>query len=148
MGTLIFLMVAVATFFIIRGFYRQRQEQHLRDNPPQRRVIEVSLPGGVDDARIQMARFWRKVASATTVDPKARKQGIGQMDLLYLVTVPEPKAMPHLSCLIYADPDKMDAVKRALKQTFEDVDVIELDNDPMIPVASALRTEPKEKTDA
>jgi len=145
MFAIILIVFFIALFFIARAFYRQKQEQQLRDNPPERRVIEVSLPGGVNDSRMQMARFWRKVASATTIDPKARKTGQGQLDLVYLATVSEPKAMPRLSCLIYADPERMDAIKRAIKQTFEDVDVLELEEDPLLPVAAQLRPRPDTK---
>lgn len=143
MGTLLLLCLAVALFFIVRAYLRARAEQRLRDNYPQRRIIEVTLPAGVNTSRLDMARFFRKVASATTTDAKARKEGIGQVDFVYLGTVPQPKAMPKISCLIYADPDKMDAVKRAIKGTFDDIDVIEHEEDPLAPVAEALKPKPK-----
>ena len=142
MGSLLILLFIVASFFIVRAYLRARDEQRLRDNYPQRRVIEVTLPAGISDSRIAMARFFRKVASATTIDPKARKQGVGQIDFVYLGSVPQPRAMPRISCLIYADPDKMDSVKRALKGTFDDLDVVEHEEDPLLAVAEALKPNP------
>lgn len=143
MGGLILLLVAVLGFFIVRAYLRHRAEQRLRDNFPERRVIEVTIPTGIDDSRLAMARFWRKVASATTSDPKARKEGIGQIDFVYMGVVPKPKAMPRVSCFIYADKDKMDAVKRALKSTYEDLEIVEHKEDPLAPVAEALKPKPK-----
>lgn len=143
MGPIVLLVVAVLGVFIVRTYLRVRAEHRLRENYPPRRVIEVTIPTGISDSRLAMARFWRKVASATTSDPKARKEGIGQVDFVYMGVVPKPKAMPRLSCFIYADPDKMDAVKRALKSTYEDLEIVEHKVDPLLQVADALRPRPK-----
>ena len=125
---------------IARKFFAERSEERLRDNPPEKRIVEVSLPGGIKDSRLQMKRFWKKMAKVAHTDSKGRKTGVGQIDLVYYITVPGPKAMPVLKCLIYADPDKMDAVKRAIKQVFDaQSDVLELAEDPLDKYADAIR---------
>jgi hypothetical protein len=87
-----------------------------------------------------MARFYRKVASAALGDGKARKQGARQIDVLYLADVQAPGASPRLRCRIYADPDKMDSVKKALKGVYKDqVDVVELEEDELVAAALAIR---------
>jgi hypothetical protein len=143
MGGILAIVFVVLLVFIGRTYLRARAEQKLRDDYPPRRVIEVTIPGGINDSRVAMARFWRKVASATTSDPKVRKTGIGQIDFVYMGVVPKPKAMPRVSCFIYADPDKMDAVKRALKSTYEDLEIVEHKEDPLSPVAEGLKPKAK-----
>ena len=121
----------ILIFFVIKKFLSERKEEKLRDNPPERRIIQVSLPNGINDSRTQMRRFWKKVAKIVHTDANGRASGVGQIDLVYYVTVPGPKAAPVVNCLIYTDPDKMDAVKRALKQVFDaQSDILELEEDP------------------
>lgn len=133
------LVGVVLAFLVIRKFIQERTEEKLRDNPPERRIIQVSLPNGIKDSRNQMRRFWKKVAKAVHTDASGRKAGRGQIDLVYYVTVPGPKAAPVVNCLIYADPDKMDAVKRAIKQVFDaQSDIVELDHDPLAAPAALI----------
>ena len=130
----------VLAILIAKKFLSERTEERLRDNPPERRIVEVSLPGGIKDSKEQMKRFWKKMGNVAVSDPKTRKTGAGQIDVVYIITVPAPKAMPVLKCLVYADPDKMDAVKRALKQVFDaQSDVLEISEDPLAEYADALR---------
>jgi hypothetical protein len=148
----IILVALVIAFMIAKSFYQQWQDNKLRDNPPPKRVIEVSLPRDISDSRLRMAKFWRKVASAAQGDAKARKMGARQLDFVYHVTVPAPGATPEMKCLIYADPDKMDGVKRSIKQVFDGTaDVLELEEDPLGQLAQVLRKtdeggEPEEVT--
>lgn len=91
-----------------------------------------------------MAKFWRKVYSNTTRDNSSRKQGVGQVDFVYLTTVAAPGSMPQTSFLIYSDPEKMDYVKRAIKGQFRDCDVIEHEEDPLVHIAEAVKPKKKE----
>lgn len=145
---LLLLIGVILAFFVIRKFLQERGEEKLRDNPPERRIIQVSLPNGIKDSRTQMRRFWKKVAKAVETDASGRKAGRGQIDLVYYVTVPGPKASPVINCLIYADPDKMDAVKRAVKQVFDaQSDVLELDHDPLAEPAALINQEKHQDRD-
>jgi hypothetical protein len=131
---LFLLVLAVLMFFVIRKYLRHRADQQLRENPPARRVIEVSLPRGVEDSDERMTRFYRKVASAALGDKDMRKQGMRQIDIIYLAEARRQGSLPEMRFLVYCDPDKMDAVKRALKNAFsEQADVLELppEHDPM-----------------
>lgn len=143
----LFILVAIAAFIMIAWRYlQQRADEKLRNNPPPRRIIELSLPVGVADSAVNMARFYRKVSAAALGDKGARKIGARQVDFVYLVDVPAEGALPRMRCRIYADPDKMDAVKKALKSSFQEgLDVIELPDDDLLPVARMLR--PEEKTE-
>jgi hypothetical protein len=145
MGTLLLFALAVIIFLVVRTFFRIRAEQRLRDNFPERRIIEITLPTGIDQSRFEMAKFWRKVHSTTTNDPKARKVGQGQIDFVYLATVAAPGSMPQVTCLIYTDPEQMELVKRAIKGQFRDCDVIEHEQDPLSGIAEALKPKPEQE---
>lgn len=134
-------LIAIAVACLIGWRYvLQRREEHLRDNPPPRRVIEVSLPSGVMNSPPDMARFYRKVASAALGDEKARRAGRRQIDFVYLVDVQAPGGTPRLRCRIEADPDKMDMVKKALKSVYKDqVDVVEVETSELREAALLLR---------
>lgn len=137
------ILLGIAAFCMIAWrYWQQRADEKLRNNPPQRRVIEVSLPVGVADSATSMARFYRKAAAAALGDKGARRVGARQIDFVYLVDVPAEGALPRLKCRIYADPDKMDAVKKALKSSFHDaIDVLEMKEDDLLPLAKILRPE-------
>lgn len=140
MASLLLLLFIGLAGFIAWRFYLQRQEEQLRDNPPQRRVIEVSLPAGSTNSPQEMARFYRKVASAALGDAKARRVGARQVDFVYLGDVQAPGATPRLRCRIYADPDKMDTVKKAIKSVYKDqADVVEIEEDELTVLAQVLR---------
>jgi hypothetical protein len=145
MGKILLLALAIIVFVVVRTFFRIRAEQRLRDNFPEKRIIEITLPTGIDQARFEMAKFWRKVNSSTTNDPKARKAGQGQIDFVYLATVAAPGSMPQATCLIYTDPEQMEQVKRAIKGQFRDCDVIEHEEDPLIGIAEALKPKPEQE---
>lgn len=139
---LLLLFAIVAFCMIAWRYWQQRADEKLRNNPPQRRIIEVSLPVGVADSAMSMARFYRKAAAAALGDKGARRVGARQIDFVYLVDVPAEGALPRLKCRIYADPDKMDAVKKALKSSFHDaIDVLEMKEDDLLPLAKILRPE-------
>lgn len=141
MEALIALVFIVIVGLIVRRYLHFRADQRLRENPPPRRVIEVSLPRGMDDSRERMSRFYRKAASAALGDKDARKQGMRQIDIVYMAEARREGSLPELRFLIYCDQDKMDAVKRALKNAFSDqADVLEIppDHDPMHDLASRL----------
>ena len=121
---------------VLKTYLRIKRERALRDNYPTRRVIEVTLPSGTDKARFMNASFWAKVSTSTSADPKDRREGIGQIDFKYIATVAAPKTMPVLKVLICSDADKMNSVKKALKTVYEDINVIELDEDPLAVLAA------------
>ena len=143
----LFVLLALGAFLLVAWkFWQQRADEKLRDNPPQRRIIEVSLPVGVSDSVANMSRFYRKVAAAALGDSGARKSGMRQIDFVYLVDVPAEGALPRMRCRIYADPDKMDAVKKALKSSFQEaIDVVELPEDDLLPIAQILRPPEEEE---
>jgi hypothetical protein len=139
----LFLLVGVVLAGLIGWrFHQQMIEQRLRDNPPERRIIEVSLPRDITDSNQRMEKFYRKVAmQAAHGDATTRKQGLRQLDVIYLIEV--PGSTPELRYLIYSDPDRMDIVKRSVKQVFDGIaDVIELKHDPIAEIAAQLRPPP------
>jgi hypothetical protein len=138
----IIIIVVVIAVLIIRRYLRQRIEQRLRENPPPRRQIEISLPRGIEDADDRMAKFLRKVSSAALGDKKSRQAGLRQIDIVYYTEVKRQGSLPTLRYFIYADEDKMDSVKRAVKNAFEgQANVIEIqpEDDPLADVAERLR---------
>lgn len=146
----LFILLSFAAFILVAWkFWQQRADEKLRDNPPQRRIIEVSLPVGVSDSVANMSRFYRKAAAAALGDAGARKSGMRQIDFVYLIDVPAEGALPRMRCRIYADPDKMDAVKKALKSSFQEaIDVVELPEDDLLPIAQVLRPPDKDDDDS
>lgn len=146
MTEFILLLFFVLLAFAGWRFYLHWTEEKLRKNPPKRRVIEVSLPGGTKGSPANMARFYRKISSAATGDAGARKIGARQIDFVYLAEGIQEGAPPRLRCFIYADPDQMDTIKRALKSTFHsNVDVIEVEDDELQKLALTLRPPEEDK---
>lgn len=139
MNGLIIILGLLLLFLVVRSYLRVRREKKLRDDYPERKVIEVTLPKGTKDSRFLSAGFWAKVASSTSSDPKARKQGVGQIDFKYIAERPGKTGTPVLRCLITADADRMDSVKRAVKTVFEDAMVVELETDPLRVLAESFR---------
>jgi hypothetical protein len=149
-GSFIILIVVAAVAVIFWRFHQQRQENKLRENFPRRRVIEVSLPRGVTNSNERMQKFYSKAVTATQGDPKARKLGMRQIDIVYLAEVQLEHTMADIRFLVYVDEDKMDAVKRALKQVFDGMaHVLEItaEHDPMEKIAAQLRPPQEEKSE-
>lgn len=144
MSSLIILCVLGFGFFILRRWWVERREQLLRENPPQRAGIEVALPHGSDNSPRSFAQFLRKVASAATADEKTRRTGKRQIDILYLATVPAEGAEPQISFRIYADPDRIDAVKRAIKQVYKacEVNPVPEEEDELLALAEHYKPQP------
>jgi hypothetical protein len=138
---LFLVLIAVATFVVVRQYRRVRREQALRLAPlPPRKVIEVKLPRDVTDANTRMRRFYSRVASVTTGDTQAREEGIGQLDMIYLIDRPPHFLTPILRFFIVADERAMPTVKRALKTAFEQqAEVFNIEVDPLQDVFEQLR---------
>lgn len=139
---LIVIVVLFAAVLIIKRYRQQMIEDRLRKNPPPRRVIQVCLPREISDSRSQMRRFYKKAASAALGGPAERKTGVRQIDFVFHGEVQSSGASTLLRCLIYADEDKMDSVKRAIKNSYEGrIEVSELPakDDPMAKIAAELR---------
>jgi hypothetical protein len=139
MRELILIIFPIVAFIAVRTYLRLRKEKLLRQNYPQRKVIELTLPPGTDQSRFMNASFWAKVASATTSDPKSRSQGVGQIDFKYIASVAAPRAMPQVRCFIYSDPERTEAIKKALKTVYEDISIVELNYDPLAEHIEAYR---------
>lgn len=142
LGPFILIIVAVVAFLIVRQHLRMRKEQQARLAPlPPKKVVEVKLPRDVVDANTRMRRFYGRVASVTANDPKLREEGLGQLDLIYLVDRPSELITPSLRFFIVADERAMPTVKRALKTAFEaQAEVFNIELDPLADVFEQLRT--------
>ena len=146
MWSLLLLAVIVAAIFIYSQYRRQKAEQQLRENPPQRAVFQVSLPREVNNSILAMPQFWRSVASATIAEGKERKAGKGQIDFAYWISKEGEGATPLLRCLIYTDPESLDRVKRAIKQVYASsgqIQVVQLDEDPLAGLAERVDVKPE-----
>lgn len=139
MRQLILILFPIIAFIAGRTYWRLRKEKLLRENYPQRKIIELTLPSGNEEARFMNASFWAKVASVTTSDPQARAQGAGQIDFKYIATVDAPRSMPRLRCFIYADPERMEVIKKSLKTVYEDISIVEVNEDPLAASIAQLR---------
>ena len=144
MSSLIVLCALLVAFFIARRWWLERHEQRLRENPPQRQGIEVALPNGSEGSPRAFASFLRKVASSAMADAKTRRAGQRQLDIVYLASAPSPGAEPVIRFRIYADPDRMDAIKRAIKQVYKGTcEVNPIKEDELLELAQRLRPQPE-----
>jgi len=123
---------------VVRTYMRLRQIKRLRENYPVRKTIELTLARGTDNTRYTAKGFWRAVYTATSQDPKARKEGLGQVDFKYIVSVDAPRGTPRLRVLISADEDKIDIIKRSLKNIYEDISILEVEDDPLRAAADSF----------
>jgi hypothetical protein len=143
------LLIALAFIgAIARKAWQQHQENGLRTRFPQRPGIEVSLPAGVDDSGERMKRFLRKAVAAAQGGAGERKSGQRQIDIVFLAEVRQGHTMPEVRWLLYADEDKMPALKKSIKQVFDgmaSVMSIKPGEDPMEEIAAQLR--PPEKAE-
>lgn len=115
-STFILLLVLGGAGFIGYKFWRLRAEHNLRySDPPPRKFIEIALPRDVNDAERRMQNFYRKIAGLTTADSGARREGKGQLDVLFFVEVPPGHMTPLMRFILACDPEKTGAVKRAIK---------------------------------
>lgn len=133
------LLSPVLIFFIARSYLRMQAEQRLRDNPPPKRILEISLPTGVKDSNVRMQRFHRKNMSVANGDDKMRAAGLRQFDIVYFIDCPVDAVHPELRFLAYCDPDQMDKVKRLFQGTYVGAQINELKEDPMAAIAEAMR---------
>lgn len=138
---LILLLTAVVCFFIVRQYIRARIEREARLSPsPPKAVIEIRVPRDLVDANSRMKRVNSQLASATTAEADLRRQGIGQIDFLYLIERPPDYLTPILRFFIVCDPLVMPRVKRAIKTAFErNAQVFNIDEDPLGDVVEQLR---------
>lgn len=140
MTEFIILLVLVAAGVITWRLTLRWQEEKLRKNPPERKIVEVSLPRGTKGSPAEMARFYRKIASFAQADSGARRKGLRQLDFVYFADVVHEGAPPRLRCFLYADEDVMEQVKRALKSTFRSgVDVAPVEEDDLRKLGLVLR---------
>lgn len=137
MTGLILLFALIVAALIFRKYWRDRHEKRLRENPPERESIIVCLPGGIGESAKSMTRFWRQVEKITRVDSKARQRGEGQIDLTFIAERSHPDSEPELLCLISADPDKIDTIRRASKQVYNDMSEISLDREKKLEAIAA-----------
>jgi hypothetical protein len=139
MSTLLILVAGVAIFIVVKRYREHVLAARLRENPPQRRLIEVRLPAGIVDSNERMKHFYRRIASAAAAEAGERKKGLGQIDIAYLAEVPEGSSMPEVRFLVLCDPDQIDKVKRAIKQVFNSAsEVNEPADDPLAEIATEL----------
>lgn len=146
---LVLLIVLVLAGIIARRWWLQRQDNLLRENPPARRCIEICLPRDVTDAREKMQGVWRSLSSSATSDKSERKRGERQVSAVYWASVPEGKETPELRFLLYVDPDRMDKVKKSIRQSFENqAEIIEHQEDPLLAIAKEMRPPEEEEGEA
>lgn len=139
---LILVVTAVVCFFLVRSYLRSKREREDRlAKPPEKAVIEVRVPKDMSDANARMKRFYSRIAQTTTADPEARRQGLGQLDILYIVERPPTHLTPILRFFVVSDPQTMPTVKRALKTAFEkQAEVFNLETDPLSDIVEQLRS--------
>jgi hypothetical protein len=139
---LILVLAVVACFFFVRSYLRSKREREDRlAPPPEKAVIEVRVPKDMADANARMKRFYTRIAQTTNADPEMRRQGVGQLDILYIVERPPKQMTPVLRFFIVSDPQTMPTIKRALKTAFEkQAEVFVLALDPLSDIVEQLRS--------
>jgi hypothetical protein len=114
----LFFLFAFIGYLAFR-FFKLKREHHARyGDPPERTFLEVKLPADMKDGEGRMQNFYRKVKDATSADNSLRREGKRQIDILYLVAVPEGQLTPVMTTYIVCDPDKASIIKRSLRSAF------------------------------
>lgn len=125
-------MLATGAFLIVRAWRQRVIEQRLRDNPAERALFEVRLPGEVNDSVARMDRFYRKLGQVVMTDRTLRREGRGVVSVVFYAEVPEGKSSPEIRCIIYCPPEHLALVKRGLSQVYGGLaEIVTPDEDPI-----------------
>jgi hypothetical protein len=130
-----FLLIASSVAWWL--FWRHAERKLLREPAPQA-VLEVSVAGGVDKSTQIMTRLYRKLAGSLSSNTQSRLQGKRQMRIVLLASKPDQTT--EVRCLVYADVERVDELKRFLKEDFEgQAAVVQLTEDPLKPAIRQLQ---------
>ena len=143
MRTLIFLALLIAISWIATSYLKMRREHRLRHAPrAPRAIVEVMLPRDVKNANECMGRFFKMAASLTISDGPERKEGKGQIDIIFLANRAPGRNSPTLKYLIECDEAILDRVKRGINTCFDgDAAIIEVAHSPLAPIEALLLAE-------
>lgn len=142
--TQLILLVVLCVCAVAAWRYRQhRLEQRIRwSDPPQRTSFEVALPRGIADGRERVVKFYRQALALTVADGAPRREGKGQIDLLFLASSTDGRPTPELRFYVVCDADKAERLKHLLQNSFHgDAEIIRHDGDPLDELAENLRAQ-------
>lgn len=140
----LYLLTAVAVLYAMWKVWRYHRAriiaERLRANPPERALIEVTLPRGITDSRQRMQSLYRKLVTLTQTDDAMRREGLGVIETVMLVEAHPGRSAPEMRFLIYCAPEQTAQVKRMIKQAYSgQAQVVEPREDPLADVAEELR---------
>jgi hypothetical protein len=118
MTSFILLCVLVALAVVAWQFYWARLENRLRENPPERVWLKVSLGRGVLDSEKKMNRFLRVFEPHLQASAKQRQLGEGQISVRFIAERKSVEAKPLISTYVVCDREKVDALRAALRVEF------------------------------
>ena len=140
MSTLIIFVVLVAAAWIGVNYLKMRRNFKLRHAArPPKALIEVLLPRDIKDANERMARFYRMAANLTVADGPDRRDGKGQLDILFYATRLPGRMAPTLYFMIECDADKLERVKKSINTCFDgDAAVVPVEKHPFAELEAQL----------
>jgi hypothetical protein len=118
MTSFIVLCVAIAVAYIGVGYYWARFEHRLREQPPERVWLKLSLGRGMSESEKKMLRFLRTFAKELRASGGQRRRGERQLRLVAVAERDHPDAQPVIKTYIACDPQMADAVRGALREQF------------------------------
>lgn len=136
------LIVAFGGWLIITTFLRRARERKLRENPPEKAMLELRLPRDMDDSLRRMVRFYHKLGQVVQTDQKLRRAGGGVVSVVWFAEIPTGRSSPEIRCIIYCPPEHVALITRNLSVVFSGMaDITTPKNDPLGEVAAALRAQ-------
>lgn len=118
MTSFIVLCIAVALGYVAWNFYWARLEHRLREQPPERVWLKLSLGRGIKQSEKKMLRFLRTFAKELRAGGAERRRGERQLRLVAVAERERADAQPVIKTYIACDPHMVDAVRGALREQF------------------------------
>lgn len=138
-----FLVLAIVvgiTSSVSWQLYWRRKDRDLKVSPPKQVCFEVMLARGIDDSGETMTRLYRKVSKS--LRPHLRQFISGARRLSVVLHISVPQQSPVLRVYIYTDAGQVEELKRRISGDFRGgVFITQLDEDPMAPLAEAVKPE-------
>lgn len=136
------LIVGFGGWLIITTFRRRALERRLRENPPDKAMLEVRLPRDMDDSLRRMVRFYHKLGQVVQTDHQLRRAGGGVVSVVWFAEIPEGRSSPEIRCIIYCPPEHLKLIKRNLSVVFSGIaDISTPKTDPLAEAAAVVRAQ-------
>jgi hypothetical protein len=137
---LILVGVIVIVCLFLPHYWRHRQREQLRQNPPERVCFEVRLPHGTAESEEVSRNLYAQVKDLCTTSPEDRRHGAKTISLVFVARHPKGEATPELKAYVYCESAAARKLKKKIKTQFGGLaHIITPESDPLADLAAGVR---------